>query len=241
MLSNSLERLVPDLITANETTGNETLLLHLERYRYAGNHLVPGTVADIACGVGYGSHLLVTKYGETITGITAVDIDATSIEYARSKYQHAKIDFTVGNAVTFQCPVLLNNIVSLETIEHLPEPEKFIQHISTQLAKGGRFIASAPVTPSMDANPYHLHDFTTRSFKQMFLNVGLKEIDSFIQVQPYRLFSILGRKEKRSEDLRKNIAGFYKQHPGKFFLRLKSLITDGFTNKYLVAVFEKPL
>jgi len=40
----------------DETTGKETLLLHLERYQYAANYVVPGTIADIACGVGYGSH-----------------------------------------------------------------------------------------------------------------------------------------------------------------------------------------
>lgn len=239
MLSNSLERVVPDMMTGNETTGDETLLLHLERYHYAGKHLVPGTVADIACGVGYGSYLLATQYMQPGSRITAVDIDAASIDYARSKYKHSAIDFYIGDAAGFQFQHPLNNVVSLETIEHLPQPAQFIQHISGQMVKGGRFIASAPVTPSMDANPYHLHDFTVGTFKQMFLKAGLKEVHSFMQVQPYRPFSLLGRKEERSKDLRKNIAGYYLQYPSKFFLRLTSLVKDGFTNKYLVAVFEK--
>jgi len=80
---------------------------------------------------------------------------------------------------------------------------------------GGRFITSVPVTPSMDANPYHLHDFTVTTFKQLFLKAGLKEIHSFIQVQPYRIFSIMGRKENRVKDLRKNLIGFYWQYPSK--------------------------
>jgi 2-polyprenyl-3-methyl-5-hydroxy-6-metoxy-1,4-benzoquinol methylase len=239
MLVNSLERVVPDLMAQNETTGDKTLLLHLERYQYAGNHLVTGSVADVACGVGYGSYMLATQFTEKISHILAADIDEASIEYARQHYQHAKIDFAVADAAAFQSPVPLNNIVSLETIEHLPRPQQFVQQLSKQLAPKGRFIASAPITPSMDANPYHLHDFTATTFKNMFIEAGLKEIHSFVQVQSYQPFSLLGKKEERSKDLRKNILGYYRQHPDKLLLRIKSLFRDGFTNKYLVAVFEK--
>jgi len=239
MAVSSLERVIPELMDKHETTGKQTLLLHLERYQYAAKYIVPGTVADIACGVGYGSDLLVEICPESISRIIAVDFDKDSIDYARLKYSNPKIDFTVADAETFQSPVPLHNIVSLETIEHLPNPEKFINSISKQLVIGGRFIASVPVTPSMDANPYHLHDFTADAFRQMFIKAGLQEIHSFIQVQPYRIFSLLARKEKRTQDLRKNILGYYRQHPSKFFLRIQSVFKDGFTNKYLVAVFEK--
>ena len=64
-------------------------------------------------------------------------------------------------------------------------------------------------------------------------------IDSFIQKQSYQLFSVVNKKEERSKDLRKGILGYYLRHPNKFFLRLSSLLKDGFTNKYLVVVFEK--
>ncbi|MFL5748575.1 MAG: class I SAM-dependent methyltransferase [Niastella sp.] len=239
MALSSLERVIPALMNEDETTGKKTLLLHLERYQYALNYLVPGTVADIACGVGYGSHLLAASCPESISRIIAVDIDQTSIDYARLNYSNPKIEFMVADAETFQSPVSLQNVVSLETIEHLPNPEKFINNISTQLVVGGRFITSVPVTPSMDANPYHLHDFTVNTFKQMFLKAGLKEIHSFIQVQPYRIFSLMGRKENRAKDLRKNIIGFYWQYPSKLLLRILSVFKDGFTNKYMVAVFEK--
>jgi hypothetical protein len=51
----SLERIVPDDLHADETTGGETLRLHWERYQFAKEHLVPGSVLDMACGVGYGT------------------------------------------------------------------------------------------------------------------------------------------------------------------------------------------
>jgi 2-polyprenyl-3-methyl-5-hydroxy-6-metoxy-1,4-benzoquinol methylase len=239
MQQNSLERIVPDVMATNEVMGNETLLLHLERYHYAGRHLIPGRVADIACGVGYGSYLLAMEYSQHVSEIMAVDIDISSIEYARSHYEHALIDFIVSDANNFNAEQPLHNIVSLETIEHIPQPEQFIRHMSKQLVQGGRFIASVPVTPSMDANPYHLHDFTIKNFKKIFVRAGFKELHSYIQVQPYTLFSIITRSEQRSEQLRKNLARYYWQHPGKLILRLQSILKEGFTNKYLVAVFEK--
>jgi cyclopropane fatty-acyl-phospholipid synthase-like methyltransferase len=235
----SLERIDPDAISAAETTGADTLQLHLERYRFAGAHLRPGRVADVACGVGYGSYLLATEFGAKISGIIAADIDESSIQRAVKRYAHPSIEFVVKNALEFSAPAPLDNIVSLETIEHLPDPRSFVRHLGGQMVRGGRFIASAPITPSMDANPYHLSDFTASSFRKLFDDSGFREIDSLIQMQPYNPFKIVGRQEERSKDLRTNLPGYYLQNPAKLFLRLKSLATDGFTNKYLVGVFEK--
>jgi 2-polyprenyl-3-methyl-5-hydroxy-6-metoxy-1,4-benzoquinol methylase len=236
----SMERIYPDSMEANgEITGDETLRLHLERYRYAGRHLVPGSVADIACGSGYGSHLLATEYSKYIRQIIAGDIDQDTISFARTRYAHPLIEFIVTDALGFEANTELDNVLSLETIEHLENPVAFVQQVARQLAKGGRFMASAPITPSMDANPYHLHDFTATSFRKMFTDAGLHEIDSFIQVQPYQPLPLLQRKEERSKDLRRNILRYYLTHPGKFFLRISSMLKDGFTNKYLVVVFEK--
>ena len=235
----SMERIYPDQILPDEITGSESLQLHLERYNYAGKHLLTGNVADLACGAGYGSFLLATEYGNKATQIIAADIDEDCIRFANSRYAHPSIRFVATDVFHFEAGIPLHNIVSLETIEHLPDPGSFVQQVSRQLVKGGRFIASAPITPSMDANPYHLHDFTISSFKKMFLDAGLKEVDFFIQIQRYHPLPLLRRKEKRSKDLRRSILRYYVNHPNKFFLRIGSLFKDGFTNKYLVAVFEK--
>lgn len=129
--------------------------------------------------------------------------------------------------------------MSLETIEHLPDPAAFIAHMSKRLVKGGRFIASVPITPSMDANPYHLHDFTRSSFIELFRRNGFKPLVEKLQIQPYKIIDVMGKKEERSKDIRRGLLLYYLKHPGKFFLRIKSLFIDGLQNKYLVAVFEK--
>lgn len=238
-MRSSLERIDPDTVSVKESNGFETLQLHLERYRYAAKFLKEGICGDIACGTGYGSYLLASGYSSYVKTVIAVDIDLPSIEHANKRYAHPAIQFICTDAQFFKSPTVLNNIISLETIEHLVKPKEFIYNLTCQLQKGGRFIASVPITPSMDANPYHLHDFTKTSFIKLMEGTGLALVDFMIQVQPYQLFSVLNKKDGRSKDLRKGILAYYIQHPSKFFLRLRSLLKDGFNNKYIVAVFEK--
>jgi len=240
MAASSLERIYPDADGNHETiAGFDTVILHLDRYHFAGKNLSPGNIADIACGAGYGSYLLATKYFDSISKITAVDNNDDAIIYAKKHYSHEKIAFIQADVFNFNSPTLFDTIISLETIEHLPDPAKFIQHCSNQLKGGGRFIVSTPVVPTKDANPYHLHDFTKRSFRKLFTEAGFTERNSLTQIQRYNQKELRGNKEGRSKEIRKGLAGYYFKNPGKFFLRLFSLLKDGFTIKYLVVVFEK--
>lgn len=238
-MEHTLERITPDTVAKNETTGAETLRLHLDRYHFAGKHLLPGVTADIACGTGYGSFLLATEYAQNVTQLFGVDNDAASIEFARKRYPHPHVQYEIADAVTFTSTVPLDNIVSLETIEHLPSPREYIAHAASLLRQGGRIIASVPVTPSMDANPYHLSDFSASSFRKLFDASTFREIATFMQSQPYQPLKILGRREQRTRGLRKNLAAYYFFHPQKFLLRIWSLGRHGFVNLYMTAVFEK--
>jgi 2-polyprenyl-3-methyl-5-hydroxy-6-metoxy-1,4-benzoquinol methylase len=238
-MESSLERIYPATEKPEETiAGSQTLQLHLQRYEYAAKMLVPGLVADIACGSGYGSHLLATI---SHSKILAVDNSETAITYARQHYLHPDINFILSEAMQFRSPQKLNSIISLETIEHLSDPRSFIEHLTAQLTDGGRFIASAPVTPTMDANPYHLQDFSLRSFRSVFAGLGLKEIDSMIQVQAFNPFSLFKRKKAREQEIRKGLVSYYFRHPNKFWLRAQSTLRHGFKNKYVVLVFEKSI
>jgi 2-polyprenyl-3-methyl-5-hydroxy-6-metoxy-1,4-benzoquinol methylase len=237
-MHNSLERIIPELTGADEVD-QQTLQLHLQRYHYAGRHLIPGTIADIACGTGYGSFLLATDYNKYISRIYAVDNEPFCITYAAKHYAHPLITYVNSDAYQFEPAESLTNIISLETMEHLDNPTRFIQHMAGYLMPKGRFIVSVPITPSMDANPYHLHDFSARTFKEMFLLAGFRELNSFVQKQSYNPFFILKRTGERTKDIRGNILSFYWKNPKKFLARLASLLSDGFNNKYLVVVFEK--
>ena len=238
-MKNTLERIIPELIHKENRVDNETLRLHLERYHFAGKNILPGTIADIACGVGYGSYLLITQYGDAINRIYAIDKDAESIQWAVDHYPNPLITYINEDAFNFHPAEPVNNIISLETIEHLPNPEIFIRQVSAHLAPGGRFIASVPITPSMDANPYHLNDFTRSGFIRMFIASGFRILNFLLQKQPYNPFTVRKQNEMRYQHLRKNIFLYYRTNPNKFLLRLSSIARDGFCNKYMIATFEK--
>jgi hypothetical protein len=106
------------------------------------------------------------------------------------------------------------------------------------LRRGGTLVASAPTTPSVDANPYHLHDFTERSFRRLFREHGLIEVDTFRQVQPFTLRGVLGRNEARMKQVRPNLPAYYLSHPLVLARRLWSTVRHGFTNKYVTIAWR---
>ena len=67
----------------------------------------------------------------------------------------------------------------------------------------GVFIGSVPTTPSVDANPNHLHDFTESSFRSM-LRRRPTEVANFRQTQPFDVIPLLQRTEARTGDLRRD-------------------------------------
>ncbi len=238
MNTDTLERIIPDLVNRDESTGSETLDLHLERYHFAYHHLKPGKILDIACGVGYGSYFIAADADKKIDSITSVDISKDAIDYANSRYSHPKISFVCADATTFLPEEKFDTIISLETIEHLPDPHKFIAHLKTLLKNDGILIGSVPVTPSVDANPHHLSDFTERSFRKMFTKLGFEEIIAFPQVQSYSPFNIVTRKEKRMKQMRHNLLQYYITHPQSLGKRIFSIFTDGFNNRYLTIAWK---
>jgi len=93
----------------------------------------------------------------------------------------------------------------------------------------------------MDANPHHLHDFTARSFRKLLASQNFVELDSLHQVQTYSPLSIIMKTEERMEAMRPNIWAYYCRHPQKALLRLGSILTDSFKNKYLtIAALRQP-
>jgi cyclopropane fatty-acyl-phospholipid synthase-like methyltransferase len=235
----TLERIIPDSLAQSGEIDQQSLQLHYERYRFATKHVQPGRLLDIACGAGYGSHLLATT-SDVVDSIVAVDVSAEAIGYAQQRYAHEKITFIQQDAFSFSSDRLFNTIISLETIEHLPDPKGFARKLSDWLLPGGVLIVSAPVTPSTDGNPFHVTDFSSSSFRKLFDGYGLKETGSLLQVQPYGFKSIFQKNDnQRTQHTRRNLAAFYFSHPAVFFLRMKSLLTDGFRNKYLTLALTK--
>ena len=233
----SLERIIPDETRADEVTGSESLRLHLERYEFASRNLVTGSVLDIACGSGYGTALL--SENSRITHAVGVDVSSAAVQYSIQRYGGGRVSYECSDALEFSPRRQFENVVSLETIEHVDAPRALFAHLVSLTAPGGRLIASVPVTPSVDANPHHKTNFSVQSFRRMGDAFSLKHVASFSQVQPFSPLTIVARKETRARNLRRDLGWFYLRNPSHLCLRIWSTLRDGFVNKYLTVVWEK--
>ncbi len=234
----SLERLVPDALESGDVTGRATLRLHLERYEFAAVCLAPGRVLDIACGVGYGTRLLADRAARA-ADVLGVDRSEAAVAYARARYGGAGVEYRVADAFGFSDAGGFDAIVSLETIEHLEDPDRFLAGLAAMLRPGGVLIASVPTTPSVDVNPHHRHDFSERGFLRMLASLGLTPFDSLRQVQPVPLGAVLRRSETRMRDLRPHLLTYYARHPASLARRLWSTLRHGLANHYLTVAARR--
>ena len=155
---------------------------HLHRYRFAASQLAPmqpKRVLDVACGVGYGAEHLHRTMGCEVVG---VDRDAQTIKAATRLYGGEQVRFVQGDAealATVAPP--FDAIVSFETIEHLPHPERLLQRSRELLRPGGVFIGSTPNTLVKDEeeNPFHLREITPTEFRSLMQKAGFTQMRFF--------------------------------------------------------------
>ncbi len=144
------------------------------RYLLAQKHMLTGKVLDIACGIGYGTQMLANFSPES--HVTGVDIHKGAIQYAREYYSAPNADFVEGDALSVEFASKFDTVVSFETVEHLPDYERFVARIYGLLKDGGRFILS---TPNLDAMPYtpqsfpyHIRHFTPAELAKLLEDAG---------------------------------------------------------------------
>jgi SAM-dependent methyltransferase len=235
----TLERIIPDDVADRDVTGRESLELHLERYRFAARHARPGRLLDLACGVGYGTRLLADE-AAGVQAALGVDVSERALAYARERYGRPGVEFRLGDGLAFEDAGGFDTIVSLETIEHVRDPQRLVDRLVSLLRPGGVLVASVPSTPSVDVNPHHLHDFSERSFRRMFARHPVREIACLRQSQPVPLRVALARREARLGELRPQLLRWYATHPGAAWKRALSTLRFGLGHRYLTVVWQKP-
>lgn len=163
------ERVIPKLMSSK----NGLLKEHIKRYEFAAR-FAKGNVLDIACGVGYGTQILLENDKDSkIEHITGVDLDNDTIEYARTNYPNEKVTYKVYDANSPDLKDKLgtfDTIISFETIEHLEEDEVFVSNLKKLLKPSGRLIISTPFGRGRGiacTNSFHVHQYKEEEFKQI--------------------------------------------------------------------------
>jgi 2-polyprenyl-3-methyl-5-hydroxy-6-metoxy-1,4-benzoquinol methylase len=120
---------------------NDATIEHLHRYAIAKEFAQGKRVLDIACGEGYGSHLLA---GSALF-VNGVDNDQSTIDKALKKYSQKNISFSQGSVekIPFEASTF-DLVVCYETLEHVNEHGLMLKEIKRVLKPGGILLISTP-------------------------------------------------------------------------------------------------
>ncbi len=157
-------------------------LPHCTRYLLARGFVSPGeTVVDAACGHGYGSALI----GQVAKKVYAMDKD----DFFNHDYRRDNVEQLVENFETIEKFPDCDTFISIETIEHLSDPQRFLDKVTDATRK--KIIISSPNKPTKDVHEFHLSDVLLPNIqKLMYKYPEWMEYHSILQGYTYMIFFI---------------------------------------------------
>jgi len=171
---------------------------HWHRYYWVLPLIKDLQLADLACGEGYGAALL----AQHAKHVTAVDIDAVTIQKAQQKYPQENIRFVCADALNtdlaadqFDC------ITSFETLEHLAEHEALLLEFKRLLKQDGVLIISTPDTDVYNPQDKHNHHHVKELNRGEFQALIAKHFKHHVLFgQQLQLASVINSLDQQSEN-----------------------------------------
>jgi len=177
-LSEYAQRDQPDGVPPLALTGERTLpdvpaenywyRRHLVVYQWIAERCRGLDVVDMACGEGYGSHVLAGRAAR----VTGVDANPEAHEHARLRYTRPGVRFVRDLVDSYAEPC--DAVVFLQTVEHVPEPEAVLEHMKGMLRPGGSAYVStpnvltlAPEGADRSGNPWHVYEYRAEEFRAL--------------------------------------------------------------------------
>lgn len=158
-----MERIIIDKEAIDAVEEDIIIRRGIERYMYV-RQFVYGNVLDAACGVGYGSYLM--SKNPDVKKITAVDKSKDAIHSAKENFVKENVEFIYLENGIQEVEGNFDVLVSLETIEHLPDP-KVLRDMAERCGIQ-EIIISFPRKKTTHYNKYHLWDYTREDVLRIF-------------------------------------------------------------------------
>ncbi|UCH87487.1 MAG: class I SAM-dependent methyltransferase [Dehalococcoidia bacterium] len=138
---------------------------HIVRYLFATRFVRGKRVLDVASGVGYGADILKSAGAAEVV---AIDRSPEAVKYGKKHHSRYQPAYVVGDAESL--PVRSSQfdvVVSFETIEHVPDYQRFLAEVKRALRQDGLCIVSTPNRDVyVEGNPFHTKEFTFAEFEQ---------------------------------------------------------------------------
>jgi ubiquinone/menaquinone biosynthesis C-methylase UbiE len=140
---------------------------HRSRYRFAAQFVAGQRVLDVACGSGFGLQML-TAVGARPVG---VDYAADTLHQIRQRLPDATLLRADATRLPLQS-ASIDQVVSFETIEHVPDARALVHEVRRVLKSGGRLVLSTPnrafgPPERHTGNPFHVREFTADELREL--------------------------------------------------------------------------
>jgi SAM-dependent methyltransferase len=203
------ERLITgERVTTHEGGFNPSFQRHRAEYRLCAGLLGEGRVLDLGCGTGHSWSELLPR--ETV----GVDVEAAALAGQERETHQADMRSLPFPAASF------DSVVSIQSIEHVPDAERVLAEVARVLRPGGRAVFVTPNRltfgrPDEIIDPYHyveydageLHDLCRPVFDRVEVQ-GLevseryraihdderRELDRLLRMDPLRLRRLIPRR-----------------------------------------------
>ncbi len=175
---------------------NPTWQRHVAAYELCAPLFPEGRILDLGCGVGHSYHLLAPR--ETV----GVDIDAEPLA-GQDRETH------VADMRDLPFPEHdFDGVLSVQSIEHVPDPERVLAEVRRVLRPGGRAIFVTPNRltfgrPDEIIDPYHFIEYSAAELRRLSLErfdevelrgvFGSARYLAIVEAERIRLDRLLGR------------------------------------------------
>ncbi|HEY3186226.1 MAG TPA: methyltransferase domain-containing protein [Solirubrobacteraceae bacterium] len=139
-------------VTTPEAGFNPTWQRHVAAYALCARFLPPGRVLDVGCGVGHSYDLLAPRV------TVGVDVDAAALAgQARETHVADMRELPFADDA-------FASALAVQSIEHVPDPERALDEIARVVAAGGVTVLVTPnrltfARPDEIVDPYHYVEY----------------------------------------------------------------------------------
>jgi len=159
-LVNLLAVITGERVTTPQGGFNPSFQRHRAEYRLCANLLGPGRVLDLGCGVGHSFEELSPR--ESV----GVDLDPGALEGQQRETHVADM-----RRLPF-APKSFASVVSIQSIEHVPDPNAVLAEVVRVLAPGGRAVLVTPNRltfgrPDEIIDPYHYVEYDAQQLHEL--------------------------------------------------------------------------
>jgi SAM-dependent methyltransferase len=182
---------------------------HVSRYIFALQFVINRITLDIACGTGYGVELLARFHPKILVG---VDYSREAVVKSKKRSPVMNADVLIGDGAHLSfAEGTFDTVLSFETIEHLRNPERFLEEIRMVLKNDGVLVISTPNKAAFSGydsfygNKFHINEFTVLEFSSL-LQKYFERVDLFGEIRQGIVY-------KTAREIRKTMAKKLKFDP----------------------------